>query len=61
MRDVVTMKEPIRAMLNNSRRSSGHIVLMALPLQGSLRCDFANHPAMFHEFQCYLLVPLHGP
>lgn len=57
---IVTMKATIRAMLTNSMRSSGHIVLRALTLQGSLRCGFANHSTRFHEFQYFLLVPSHS-
>lgn len=57
MRDVVTTRATVRAMLNNSmRRSSGHIVLGALPLQGSLRCGFTSCPAVFMS----LMLPV-GP
>lgn len=48
------MKVAIRAMLQQ------HVVLGALPAQGSLRCGFANCLAVFHEVQGRSLVPSHG-
>lgn len=48
-------------MLNNSMSSSGHIVLWALSFQDSRRHDFADCPAVFHHFQCFLWIPSHGP
>lgn len=54
------MKAAVTAMFNNTMRSSRYTVLGASPLQGSLRCDFGDHPAMLYEFQCCLLVPLHS-